>query len=124
MGSSAGRKAMLSQGVEPISSERRSHRRAPLQRTVQVVAGSQTVIMGTTEDISEGGLGLRISGRLAQRDLIKMFVPVPRTGGTRDRLCLLWGRVAWARDGRAGICFTDPPLEHQLTVRDYVTLAA
>ncbi len=103
-------------------SNRRRHKRASLQRKVQYVHGSR-VYQHTLDDISEGGLCMEGETPLANRRRVKLFVPVPKIG-SKDLLCMIWGEVVWATDGRIGVRFVDPPLEHVLQVRGYVQLAA
>jgi hypothetical protein len=102
---------------------RRRHPRVTLSREVQYVVGRR-VFRHQLVDIGEGGACLSGGTPLPPDRLFKLFVPLPKSGTRRDRLCLIWGRVVWVNNERFGVEFVDPPIESVLQVRDAVRLAA
>ena len=105
------------------TNNRRRHQRVTLSREVQYIVGRR-VFRHQLVNISEGGACLSGGTPLPPAKPFKLFVPLPKPGTRRDRLCLIWGKVVWVNNERFGVEFVDPPEESLLQVRDAVRLAA
>jgi CheY-like chemotaxis protein len=79
---------------------RRKSLRVPLQTEVVCELDSR-VIKGTSSNLSQGGMQVRVDG-LNPRDQVHLSFSVP-VSGTRIEA---YGMVAWSADGRQGIQFT------------------
>jgi len=104
---------------------RRNHPRVPLATSIQVVHRGRVSHI-SSQDISEGGIRLA-DAALSVNSRVKLFVPVPHCELgqlRRARMLMFKGEVVWRRDGDVGVRFVEPPLEHLLEVRDFVSHAA
>jgi len=97
--------------------ERRRYYRHPLDMPLRVRTDSQE-LTATATNISEGGMAIRVIGKLAKDAKIHVRFTLPETSTSLD----LTGSVAWA-DGtsHAGIRFVEVPQSSQYQLEKWLT---
>lgn len=101
-------------------SQRRRFVRAPYVTPVEIVRGSR-VIMGRSEDISEGGLLVTTGEPCSYKELVRVRFALPNSG------CFVQCEVVarWMHSGRRvgaqGLEFRELPDDVRATIREYVT---
>ena len=95
--------------MQGSQSERRVHHRVSFGQRIQCTSAG-SVFEARLADIGEGGVRLS-DCQLRQREKLKVFVPIPRLGGSRAGMALFEGHVVWAAEGAAGVRFDHPPIE-------------
>ena len=71
---------------------------------------------GLTWNISQGGIQLEVAG-LKLGDTVRMSFILPQLA----TVIKAQGVVVWAQGGRQGFYFTEMSVEHQETVRTYIS---
>ena len=98
--------------------ERRRYYRHPLDMPLRVRISDSQELTATATNISEGGMAIRVIGKLAKDAKIHVRFTLPETSTSLD----LTGSVAWA-DGtsHAGIRFVEVPQSSQYQLEKWLT---
>ena len=98
--------------------ERRRYFRHPVEMSVRILLPDAPELSGTSTNVSEGGLALRVVGKLPKDARAKVQFSLP--GGNTS--LELKGEVAWADGtGHAGIRFVDVPQSSQYQLEKWLT---
>src|SRR6266581_793376 len=96
----------FSAAVGFMARERRRYFRHPVEISTTLVFGHGEELKTTTTNISEGGMAIRLRGKLPKGGISKVVFTLPETNISMEPK----GEVAWADGaGRAGLRFTDMP---------------
>ena len=86
--------------------ERRRYFRHPVEIPVTISCSSGAEIKGTTSNISEGGMAVRVTGNLPKGGISKLIFTLPGTSTPMEPKA----ELAWADGtGRAGLRFLEVP---------------
>ena len=89
-----------------MARERRRYFRQPVDMAVTILLTSGQELKASSTDVSEGGMAVRISGRLPKGGIAKVTFTLPGTSTPVEPKA----ELAWADDkGRVGIRFLDVP---------------
>ena len=98
--------------------ERRRYFRHPVEMPVKLGLAEGGELSGVTTNISEGGMAIRITGKLAKNTITHLRFTLP---GSNTSLELL-GNVAWADGtGNTGVKFVEVPQSSQYTLEKWLT---
>jgi DNA-binding response OmpR family regulator len=98
--------------------ERRRYFRQPVEMAVRINIPHGAALTATSTNLSEGGIALRLSARLAKETLTELRFTLPYSGTSLE----LHGRVAWTDgSGHAGIRFVDVPQSSQYQLDRWLT---
>jgi len=99
----------------PLFENRRHYLRVPLQTEVTCTTGSRT-LRGQTWNLSQGGIQIEV-GNLNDADSVRLSFTLPGSANPIET----FGVVAWAKNDRQGIHFTQMSLQHQQEIRNFIS---
>ena len=94
---------------------RRRHARVPLQTKVVCEIGSRTT-QGVTWNLSQGGIQIEAHNQLSAGEMVRLSFRLPVTDIAIEAV----GRVAWVKENRQGIQFTNVTAKNQQAIRAFV----
>jgi CheY-like chemotaxis protein len=98
--------------------ERRRYFRHPVEMQVKISLPEGGDLTGTTTNLSEGGMALRIAGKLPKDAAAQLRFTLPGSNTSLE----LRGNIAWADGaGNAGIKFVDVPQSSQYQLEKWLT---
>jgi CheY-like chemotaxis protein len=98
--------------------ERRRYFRHPVEMTVKISLPEGAELTGTTTNLSEGGMALRVAGKLPKSVEARVQFTLPGSNTSLE----VKGNIAWADPlGKAGIKFVDVPQSSQYQLEKWLT---
>lgn len=98
--------------------ERRRYFRHPVDMPVRISLPNNQGMTSTSTNVSEGGMAIRVPGKLPKDTLAKFCFTLPATNISLE----LKGQVAWGDDsGHAGISFVEVPQSSQYQLEKWLT---
>lgn len=98
--------------------ERRRYFRHPVEMPVRISLPKGPEVSATTTNVSEGGMAIRLSGKLPKDVLTKVQFTLPGSNTSLE----LKGQIAWADGaGQAGIRFVEVPQSSQYQLENWLT---
>ena len=98
--------------------ERRRYFRHPVEMQVRVSSAEGPELSATTTNLSEGGMALRLAGKLPKNTEARVQFTLPGSNTSLE----LRGTVAWAdATGNAGIKFVEVPQSSQYQLEKWLT---
>jgi len=98
--------------------ERRRYFRHPVEMPVRIIIPHGPDLAANTTDLSEGGMAVRITAKLAKDTMAELRFTLPQSGTSLE----LKGQVAWTDgSGHAGIRFVDVPQSSQYQLDKWLT---
>jgi len=97
--------------------ERRRYFRHPVEMPVRVGLAPDAEISAAATNLSEGGMAIRFTGKLAKDAECKLQFTLPGSHTSLE----LPGKVAWVDEGRAGIKFVEVPQSSQYQLDLWLT---
>jgi CheY-like chemotaxis protein len=98
--------------------ERRRYFRHPVEMAVKISLPEGLELTGTTTDVSEGGMALRVTGKLPKSAEARLQFTLPGSNTSLE----LKGSIAWADgSGNAGIKFVEVPQSSQYQLEKWLT---
>jgi response regulator RpfG family c-di-GMP phosphodiesterase len=98
--------------------ERRRYFRHPVEMAVRILLPNTPELNATTSNVSEGGMAVRLVGKLARDADAKLQFSLPGTNTSLE----LKGEIAWADGmGHAGIRFVEVPQSSQYQLDKWLT---
>jgi CheY-like chemotaxis protein len=98
--------------------ERRRYFRHPVEMAVRISLPEGVDLTGTTTNLSEGGMALRVAGKLPKNVETRLHFTLPGSNTSLE----LRGSIAWAdATGNAGIKFVDVPQSSQYQLEKWLT---
>jgi CheY-like chemotaxis protein len=99
----------------PLFENRRHHLRVPLQTQITCNVGSRT-LKGRTWNLSQGGIQIEV-GSLKEGDSVRLLFALPRSASVIEAT----GVVAWTKEDRQGLNFTQVSMQSQQAIREFRT---
>jgi CheY-like chemotaxis protein len=98
--------------------ERRRYFRNPVEMSVRIILPNTPELHATSTNVSEGGMAIRLVGKLEKDSGVKVQFSLPGTSTSLE----LKGEVAWADGtGHAGIRFVNVPQSSQYQLDKWLT---
>lgn len=98
--------------------ERRRYFRHPVEMAVKISLPEGVELTGTTSNLSEGGMALRVAGKLPKSVETRLQFTLPGSNTSLE----LRGNIAWAdATGNAGIKFVEVPQSSQYQLEKWLT---
>ncbi len=97
--------------------ERRRYFRHPVEMAVKISLPEGVELTGTTTNLSEGGMALRVAGKLPKSVETRVQFTLPGSNTSLE----LKGNIAWAITGNAGIKFVEVPQSSQYQLEKWLT---
>ncbi len=98
--------------------ERRRYFRHPVEMAVKITLPDGVELAGTTTNLSEGGMALRVTGKLPKSVEARLQFTLPGSNTSLE----LKGNIAWADStGNAGIKFVEVPQSSQYQLEKWLT---
>ncbi|MFY9561558.1 MAG: PilZ domain-containing protein [Terriglobales bacterium] len=98
--------------------ERRRYFRHPVEMAVKISLPEGVELTGTTTNLSEGGMALRVAGKLPKSAEARLHFTLPGSNTSLE----LKGNIAWAdATGNAGIKFVEVPQSSQYQLEKWLT---
>lgn len=98
--------------------EQRRYYRHPVEIPLRIALGHDQELAATTTNVSEGGMAIRVTGRLLQGAQAQFRFTLPGANISLE----LKGQVAWADGtGHAGIRFVEVPQSAQYQLEQWLT---
>lgn len=98
--------------------ERRRYFRHPVEMPVKISLPEGTELSATTTNVSEGGMAIRLSGKLPKDAETRLQFTLPGSNTSLE----LRARIAWADGtGHAGIRFVEVPQSSQFQIEKWLT---
>jgi CheY-like chemotaxis protein len=97
--------------------ERRRYFRHPVEMAVRIDLPDGAELHATTTNVSEGGMAMRVAGKLPKNVLARLHFTLPGSNSSLE----LKGNVAWADgSGNAGVRFADVPQSSQYQIEKWL----
>ena len=98
--------------------ERRRYFRHPVEMTVRIILPNTTELTATSTNVSEGGMAVRLVGKLPKDAQGKLQFSLPGSNTSLE----LKGQIAWSDGtGHAGIRFVEVPQSSQYQLDKWLT---
>ena len=98
--------------------ERRRYFRHPVELAIRIILPNAPELNATSTNVSEGGMAIRLVGKLPKDAEVKLQFSLPGTNTSLE----LKGQVAWADGtGHAGIRFVEVPQSSQYQLDKWLT---
>ena len=98
--------------------ERRRYFRHPVEMPLRIILPDTPELNATSTNVSEGGMAIRLLGKLEKDAAVKLQFSLPGTSTSLE----LKGEVAWADGtGHAGIRFANVPQSSQYQLDKWLT---
>jgi CheY-like chemotaxis protein len=98
--------------------ERRRYYRYPVEMAVRIIVPNIPELNATSTNVSEGGMALRLVGKLPKDAKVKLQFSLPGCNTSLE----LKGEIAWADGmGHAGIRFVEVPQSSQYQLEKWLT---
>lgn len=97
--------------------ERRRYFRHPVEMPVRVGLAQDAEISAATTNLSEGGMAIRFTGKLAKDAECTLRFTLPGSHTSLE----LPGKIAWVGEGHAGIKFVEVPQSSQYQLDQWLT---
>ena len=98
--------------------ERRRYYRQPVDMPLRISLPNSQDVTGAATNVSEGGMAIRVHGKLLKDAQAKFSFTLPGTNTSLE----LKGQVAWGDDGgQAGIRFVEVPQSSQYQLEKWLT---
>jgi DNA-binding response OmpR family regulator len=98
--------------------ERRRYFRQPVDMTLRISLPNRQAMTGAATNVSEGGMAIRVHGKLLKDAQAKFCFTLPGTNTSLE----LKGQVAWGDDGgQAGIRFVEVPQSSRYQLEKWLT---
>ena len=98
--------------------ERRRYFRHPVEMAIRMSLPEGTEVDATTTNVSEGGMAIRLSGKLPKNVPVRVRFTLPESNTSLE----LKGNIAWADGaGNAGIKFVELPQSSQYQIEKWLS---
>ena len=98
--------------------ERRRYFRHPVEMTIRMSLPDGTDVNATTTNVSEGGMAIRLEGKLPKNVIARVQFTLPESNLSLE----VKGNIAWADGaGNAGIKFVELPQSSQYQLEKWLT---
>ena len=98
--------------------EQRRYYRHPVEIPLRIALASDQELTATTTNLSEGGMAIRVIGKLLQGAAVQLRFTLPGVNTSLE----LKGQIAWADGtGHAGIRFVEVPQSSQYQLEKWLT---